>query len=175
MITIDLDALLVYMVITAAAGAVAFWVKDSLRHWLEYRRLRSKLTEMVAPGQHVIYEQVKYKLVSIDRRGITLQDKARTVFVPPARVLEREFIVPADNYEAALAEMQRDEIRRLMEGLVPDMLKKMKESLIAEFSAPGSRFHAMIGMKVEAIFNEVKEAHVKELPPAGSEQTPPAK
>ncbi len=60
---------------------VSLFLKDFLQNYLNYKKIRDKLPDVVGKGGSVIFNKTLYKVEQIDRKGILLKNNYETVFI----------------------------------------------------------------------------------------------
>jgi hypothetical protein len=177
------DAVLAFttIVVGAISVGVSFYVKDYLQKRSDYFNMKKKLDRIAGKNATVIYEtssgtggmpgfaQQLYKIVEIDEQGVTLKNELQTVFVPTAKLLRSDMILPADDYETAkLAKMAKD-TKDMMHAMVPAMVNEMFPELIVMFkeqmSDDKSEVSGVIAVKMQKVLEDEGYEIKKRTPP----------
>lgn len=87
------------------------------------------------------------------------------MFIPVARLLQSEMILPSDNYRDARIQQLRkdaeDQIDAILPPLFERMLPAMKEALVNEVVEEGGELSAVIGLKIARTLQEDYEIKPK--------------
>lgn len=181
-VSLDLTTIVVTVIASSFGVAVAFYVKDYLEGRAAYRRLRSRLERIAGKNATVVYESPQstqiapkatlYRIQEFDADGVVLKNDLHTIFVPIQAVLDEDIILPCENYEDEIHKRGREEMNRLMDILLPEMMKRilltLKQELSREFGSQGTELNAVIGVQVTKALQE-SGFEVRKLP-ASSEK-----
>lgn len=146
---------------------IAFFLKDYLVGWMNFRKFRDKLERIAGVNAEILYPTVggqpfagitrTFKIVEKTKQGLMLKDSMNTIFVPIEKILNTEIVLPAENYDAARRERMRKDAAEAIEALFPTLMDKIKEVFVTELLSPDSDLTAVVGVRV---VSELKEAGV---------------
>lgn len=161
---------------TVVSVGITFYLKDFLQKRLEYKKLRSKLEAIAGKNATIVYTGVGaniggnlYKIIDIDQNGVTLENRVQTIFLPPAKLLLSEMILPADNYKELKEDYEKKELERVSEAMFQPMFDKMKESFEHDLKADEGELSSTVEIKViktlkeQGIITQVSTAELKRL------------
>ena len=160
--------MVISIVTLVVAIGITFYVKDFYQKRSEYKKLEDKLNKIAGKGATVIYSESQnmfdrdlYTIDSIDPNGVILKSKVQTIFLPSKKVLESEFILPADNYGQMKTEKMKKDMEQMADAMVPALMDKMFPALIKgvkeyfiEVLEPGGEFNAVVGFKIQKALEE---------------------
>jgi len=145
--------------------ALTFFLKDLLQRYLYYRKLRSKLDNIAGVRASVLYENLEYKIITIDQQGIVLKSDLQTIFIPIKKALENILVIPGDYYEKVKEGMEQelhmkmkarvlDMMDDMMDQMLPKMFAKIKEQLTLEMMEDETELSMVVGMKITKILQD---------------------
>ena len=173
----DVLSFALYILAAAVSVAVTFYIKDYLQKRADYAKLRKKLEKIAGKNATVIYFPERggmssigaglYRIIEIDEHGITLRNELQTVFVPVAKLLQAEIILPCDDYEEArLARLKKD-MEDLADAMVPAMIDRMLpafvEAVEKEMAADDTEISMIIGLKIKRLLED-EGYEIRKLP-----------
>lgn len=172
--------MVISIVTLVVATGITFYVKDLYQKRSEYKKLEDKINKIAGKGATVIYSESQnmfdrdlYTIDSIDPNGVVLKSKVQTIFLPIKKVLESEFILPADNYGQMKTEKMQKDMEQMADAMVPALMDRMIPAImegVKEFFLdglePGGEFDAVVGLKIQKALEveglEVKQKESKE-------------
>jgi hypothetical protein len=176
--TTGIDTLLTILV-GAISVALAFYIKEFLQKRNTYSSLRKKLERIAGKNALVIYNPGAglgmgpqlFKIANVDNHGVMLENELHTVFVPAAKLIESEMILPCSNYEKARLDKARKDFEEMADTLVPAMVNKMipqmfnvmREYILEEFVQEEGEFSAVVGIKIQKAL-EAEGYTIKKIP-----------
>ena len=165
---VNIYTLIISVVTFVISAAVTFYIKDYLQKRSEYGKLRKKLEKIAGKHASVLYSpgpgasigigpQI-FKIIDIDQHGITLQNELQTIFIPPAKVIQSEMILPCDDFENAKLSKMKKDFEDIAEAMFPAMFEKMfpammdaiKNQVVEEEGEIGFA----IGVKIQKILQD---------------------
>ena len=131
-----------------ASTAFAFYIKDALQRRSDFRKLKRKLDRIAGKRAVVLYPSPTlgyrlFKIEEIDKHGVTLKNDLETIFIPPAKLLRSEIVLPCDNYGRVKLAHIKNEAVTTMNVLAPAMFDSFKRYLTAD----DSEFDAIFAIK----------------------------
>ncbi len=136
-------------------AAVTFYLKDYLQKRADYRSLRQKLEQIagkearvlysLGPGANVGIGPQLFKIHEIDKHGVVLKNELQTVFVPTAKLVQSEMVLPSDDWKERKKEKMREDIADFIEPV----FEAVKEHLLEDFQQEEGEFSAVIGFHFE--------------------------
>lgn len=180
-IEVDLFNVLVFLVVLVVTVAVTFYLKDFLQKRMEYGALRKKLATISGKGSTIIYlpgnhqllgpKGQLFKIEDIDNRGVTLKNELETVFVPAAKLVKSEMIIPSDDFDEIRQKLANQEMERMMDGIMDPMFNKMfpamfdaiEERLVDRLGESEGEFSAAIMFKFTRFLKD-EGLEIKKLP-----------
>ena len=133
---------------------ISFFLKDLLQNYLNYKKIRDKLSHDVGKGGSVIFNNTMYKFEKIDRRGILLKNNYERVFIPSTIWLETPIYLPESEYKRIKMEEDKKEVSEYMDTLFPEIMKQIKKIVIDELIEEGGEIDAIIGVRMRRELEE---------------------
>ena len=173
----DVFSFALSILVAAVSVAVTFYIKDHLQKRADYARLRKKLEKIAGKNATVVYFPERggmssisaglYRIIEIDEHGIALRNELQTVFVPVAKLLQTEIILPCDDYEEVrLARLKKD-MEDLADAMVPAMINKMLPAFIEavekEMAVADTELSMIMGVKIQHLLKD-EGYEVRKLP-----------
>jgi hypothetical protein len=163
-----IETSLIVAVASVVVGTpIAFFIKDYLVRWMDFRKFKDKLERIAGVNAEVLYPTVggslfagitrTFKIVEISKQGLMLRDSLNTIFVPIERILNTEVVLPAENFDSLRKEKMRRDAVEAIDAIFPPLMDKMKEVFVTELLSPDSDLTAVVGVRV---VSELRDAGV---------------
>lgn len=152
--TLDTVTIVLFLITLVITITVSFFLKDLLQNYLNYKKIRDKLSDVVGKGGSVIFNNIMYKVEQIDTKGILLKNNYETVFIPSTIWLETPIYLPEPDYKRIKMEETKKEVTEYMDALFPGMIKQIKKIVIDELIEEGGEVDAIIGVKMRGALEE---------------------
>jgi predicted transcriptional regulator YheO len=107
---------------------------------MDFKKLKAKLESIAGKNAKIVYSGagntggILYKIIEVNKSGLTIMNTAHEVFIPITKVLNMDFILPAENYEELKDESEKKDIERFSSALFEPLFEKMTESLESELA-----------------------------------------
>lgn len=152
------DQLLISIASLVGTTAVTSFLTDHIQRQLDYRKLRAKLDNFAGLQAVVLFGDTKYRIQSIDRHGIVMQNELQTIFVPIKKALDNVIALPSDSYDTAATKG----------GAAPTTVDQQVSQMMDE----------MLAQRFSALLDRVKQDFATEYTPFSleteAEPEPPA-
>jgi hypothetical protein len=159
------DQLLISIASLVGTTAMTSYLTDHIQRQLDYRKLKSKLDNFAGLQAVVLFGDTKYRIQSIDRHGIVMQNELQTIFVPIKRALDNVIALPSDSYDAAVRNSPTPSPLPAALPVDQQVSQMMDEMLAQRFSAILDRVATEYNIAALEGGNEPKPAAPK--PPRG--------
>jgi hypothetical protein len=144
------DQLLISIASLVGTTAVTSFLTDHIQRQLDYRKLRAKLDNFAGLQAVVLFGDTKYRIQSIDRHGIVMQNELQTIFVPIKKALDNVIALPSDSYDTmatksginpyAPVELQMSQMMdELLAQRFSALLDRVKQDFTSDDSAADSQ------------------------------------
>lgn len=133
---------------------ISFFLKDLLQNYLNYKKIRDKLSDVVGKGGSVLFNKTMYEVEQIDRKGILLKNNYEKVFIPSTIWLETPIYLPEPEYKRIKMEADKKEVSEAMAALFPEIMKQTKKIVIDELIEEGGQIDAIIGVRMRDALEE---------------------
>ena len=175
-------SLLLPIISAAVIVALTFYLKEYLQKRAELSKLRKKLEDIAGKNSTIVYSPGPgvapgigaqlFKIIDTDQHGVTLKNELQEIFVPAAKLIQSDIILPCDEYDKARIAKVKKDMEEFADAIVPAMFKKMipaiKEVVAEEFLDEGGEFGAIIGIKIEKALQdsgyEVRKVKSEDIP-----------
>jgi hypothetical protein len=134
------EQFLISIVSLISTTALTYFMTDRLQQHLEYRKLKTKLDNFAGLQAIVIFENSKYKILSVDNHGIVMQNEMQTIFIPIRKALENVIALPSDRYDTLkdrgdkhTYEKTKSQFLQVMDELVDQIFPKLATRIKQEF------------------------------------------
>ena len=163
--TLTFQQLLLWLLSLVGTTAITLFLKDRLEKYLDYRHLKTKLDSIAGLQATVLFENAKYRIQSIDKRGMVVRNDLQTVFIPIRKVLENIFVLPNDAYDTVKKRLA-DEEHQLMKArmfdmmddlfnqMFPKMFSAIEESIRTDLLADKTELSFAIGVKLTKLLED---------------------
>ena len=138
------DQLAISIASLVGTTAITSFLTDRIQLHLDYRKLKAKLDNFAGLQAVVLYDDTKYRIQSIDRHGIVLQNELQTLFIPIKKALDNIIALPSDHYDptrlrgAQEANPSKEEqVTQMMDEMIEQrfsaLLARVKQDFVSEF------------------------------------------
>lgn len=160
---IDLLEVGIFFVTLIVTVAVTFYIKDFFQKKSEYSKLRKKLERIAGKHATIIYNvpgssgpgsSQLFKITDIDEHGITINNELQTIFIPVAKLIKSEMILPCDDYDNVKAAKLKKDMEQMMEAMMPALMNSIRKNFLEEMMMEKGEMSAVIGFKIQQVLSE---------------------
>jgi hypothetical protein len=145
------DQLAISIASLVGTTAITSFLTDRIQLHLDYRKLKAKLDNFAGLQAVVLYDDNKYRIQSIDRHGIVLQNELQTLFIPLKKALDNIIALPSDHYETnrgrhnpETSAQQDVQVTQMMDEMIEQrfsaLLARVKQDFVSEFMPQDEEF-----------------------------------
>lgn len=137
---IDLSTITLTIITSILTVFIAFYLRQHLQEHLDFKKLKVKLESIAGKNAKIVYAGAGgtggtlYKIIEVSKAGLTIKNTAHEVFIPITKVLNMDFILPAENYEELKEESDKKEIEKFSSYMFEPLFEKMSESIESELT-----------------------------------------
>lgn len=161
-------SLLISILIAAITFTVTFYLKEYFQKKLNYKKFKNKLDDIAGKRAVVLYlidgmnQPELFEIIDIDKSGVILKNDLHTVYVPVSHIINREIILPCNEYQKAKLEKTKSEMQMMFKEIMPvafdemfpPMMKAIKENFIDEILEEEGEVSAVVGIKIQKVLSE---------------------
>ena len=157
---IEISTIIVAVITSVITVFLAFYLRNHLQEKFDYRKLKAKLESIAGKNAKIVYSGagntggILYKIIEVNKSGLTIKNKAHEVFIPITKVLKMDFILPAENYEKLKDESEAKEIEKFSSAMFDPLFKKMAESIEDELTKNSGDLSNSLEARVICILEE---------------------
>lgn len=183
------DQLLISIASLVGTTAMTSYLTDHIQRQLDYRKLRSKLDNFAGLQAVVLFGDTKYRIQSIDRHGIVMQNELQTIFVPIKKALDNVIALPSDTYDAASkggatvaaplatppATPVDQQVAQMMDEMLAQRFSALLDRVATEYNiaALDESKEAKPASKPAKFDSSTNRSHAYPRPPHGKRRGPP--
>lgn len=138
------DQLVISIASLVGTTAITSFLTDRIQLHLDYRKLKAKLDNFAGLQAVVLYDDTKYRIQSIDRHGIVLQNELQTLFIPIKKALDNIIALPSDHYEPTRSRgtqevntSKEEQVTQMMDEMIEQrfsaLLARVKQDFVSEY------------------------------------------
>jgi hypothetical protein len=162
----DTLTIIISIITAIVTFAIIFYLKDFLQRRSNFIKLKNKLERIAGKGAPVIYSPGTgigfgpqlFKIKNFDVDGILLENEMHTVFIPAAKLINTEMIVPTDDYDNMRKKKLKKDFDEIADAMIPVMFQKMipaiKDIMANELLGDEGEIGIALGMKFEKLIKE---------------------
>ncbi len=146
---------------TIISTAIIFYLKDSMQRRSDYYKLKKKLWNICGKNAPILYNGEPYILDNIDRYGVMLKSKMQQIYLPVAKVLRSEIVLPCEEYDSVKEEKEKETFNKMkrymfemLDEMMPKIFEKVRENIIDTIGDDESDISAVIGIKIKRQLKE---------------------
>ena len=178
-ITVNLTTLIIGLITLVGTIVITFYVKDYLQKKREFAQLREKLENIAGKNAKILFDSgsglggglQEYKIIGIDKTGITIKNELQTVFIPPLKLLQTEMVLPVEKYEELKHEKLKKDMEKTFDAMIPAMFDKMfpamMDAIQENIAEEEGELSVVIAMKIAKVLEEegiTKKKKLREQP-----------
>jgi hypothetical protein len=145
--------ILITIIAGAIGVAIAFYIKEFLQRKHQYRRLRNKLEKIAGKNARIIYEGDEiFKIAEIDENGVTLTSELKTLFIPTAKLLQTEIVLPSDEYDEIIERRKKEkeeEKNKIMVEALQRTMPSLADTFLKEYEKESQQIRDLLKQVIE--------------------------